>query len=84
MNDAIDFLFPSNGVGLLIANSFFDSVAISVSCPVIGPSFTGIWGPGPSLVSGSVLGDGSRSLQVENDNRPAAVVASFNDVLLQK
>ena len=82
MNDAISFLFPSNGVGLLIANSFFDSVAISISCPVIGSSFAGVWGPGPSSVSGSVSGDGSQSLQVENDSRPAAVVVSFDDMLL--
>ena len=82
MNDAISFLFPSNGVSLLIANSFFDSVVISVSCPVMGSSFTGIWGLGPSSVSGSVSGDSSRSLQVENDGRSAAVVVSFDDMLL--
>ena len=77
-------MFPSNGVGLLIAISFFDSVVIFVSCPVIGSSSTGIWGLGPSSVSGSVSGDSSRSLQVENDSRPAAVVALFDDVLLRK
>ena len=65
-----------------MANSFLDSVAISCSSPVIGPSFTGVRGLGPSSVSCSVSGDGSRSLQVENDSRPVAVVTSFDNVLL--
>ena len=65
-----------------MANSLLDSVAISGSSPVIGPSFTGVREPGPSSVSCSVSGDDSRSLQVENNSRPVAVVTLFDNALL--
>ena len=82
LNDWMDFLFPLNKVGLLIANSFLDSVNISGFSPVIDSSFTGIQGPGPSSVSDSVSQDSSHSPQPKNNSHLVAVAVSFENVLL--